>query len=82
MDRNSKLLLRARTAPAGIRFTELCRLAESMGWRCRAIRGSHHIFTRSGERVTLSFQNVDGHAKPYQVRQLIAWIDSQTGGTE
>lgn len=32
----------------------LCRLLELNGWRLQRIEGSHHIYTKSGERKVLS----------------------------
>jgi predicted RNA binding protein YcfA (HicA-like mRNA interferase family) len=34
--------------------TELCRLLELNGWRLQRISGSHHIYTKAGERKVLS----------------------------
>lgn len=33
---------------------ELCRLLEASGWRQQRIAGSHHIYTKAGERKVLS----------------------------
>lgn len=33
---------------------ELCRLLEANGWRLQRISGSHHIYTKAGERKVLS----------------------------
>ena len=33
---------------------ELCRLLEAHGWQLRRINGSHHIFSKSGERKLIS----------------------------
>jgi predicted RNA binding protein YcfA (HicA-like mRNA interferase family) len=30
--------------------SEVCRLLESSGWRLERIKGSHHIYSKSGER--------------------------------
>ena len=35
------------------------------------INGSHHIYGRTGLSEQISFQNVGGRAKPYQVRQFL-----------
>jgi predicted RNA binding protein YcfA (HicA-like mRNA interferase family) len=34
--------------------TELCRLLELNGWKLQPIAGSHHIYSKSGERKVLS----------------------------
>ena len=33
-------------------------------------RGSHHIFRKEGVAERINLQRDDGHAKPYQVRQV------------
>lgn len=58
---------------ANISFEELCHLLKRLGFEER-IRGSHHIFRKSGIVERLNLQR-DGHkAKPYQVRQVRAII--------
>jgi hypothetical protein len=38
-------------------------------------KGSHRVFQRPGELMSLNFQDRDGKIKPYQAKQLIAMID-------
>ena len=61
-------ILRGRS-DANIRFAELCALLQYLGFEER-IRGSHHIFRKQGVAEKLNLQRDDGHAKPYQVRQV------------
>jgi hypothetical protein len=61
--------------PKGVRFETLCRAAIAFGFRLRGVKGSHHIFVRDGVRELLNFQEVDGMAKPYQVRQFCTIIE-------
>jgi predicted RNA binding protein YcfA (HicA-like mRNA interferase family) len=58
-----------------LRFERLCGIAEKFGFRFRGGKGSHRVFVRLGIREILTFQNVGGKAKPYQVRQLIKIIE-------
>lgn len=59
---------------ANFRFSELCSLLASLGFKER-IRGSHHIFTKSGVEELINLQESrGGKAKPYQVRQVRAII--------
>ena len=64
-----------RRNPKGVRFATLCRAAVAFGFRPRGVKGSHHIFVRDGVRELLNFQEVDGMAKPYQVRQFCTIIE-------
>ena len=72
----AELLGRARSNPRGLRFTELCALAECYGWEFDRSRGSHHIYKRAGYIRVMNFQDIGGAAKPYQVRQLLHAIDA------
>ncbi len=49
--------------------------AEALGFVHKGGAGSHRAFARPGEPMLLNFQNRDGHAPPYQARQLIAMIE-------
>lgn len=60
-------------ADATIRFDDLCRLLESLGFEER-VRGSHHIFRKGGVEERINLQRDGTHAKPYQVRQVRAVI--------
>jgi hypothetical protein len=65
-----KLLRQALDAPHTLRFEELCYLARSFDFVERGGEGSHRIYKRPGRRP-LSFQNCNGMAKEYQVKQLL-----------
>ena len=80
MTRCDDLHARARANPASLRFTEACTLAECFGWVLARQRGSHRIFQRPGSMHLLNLQDVNGMAKPYQVRQLLAAIDDVATG--
>lgn len=65
-----------------IRFDQLCHAAEKFGFTLRGGKGSHRIFVRVGIPEMLNFQNVDGKAKPYQVKQLCSIIEKYSLQTE
>ena len=71
MSRYKQLLQRilGGRSDAGVRFDALCGLLRNLGFTER-IRGSHHIFRREGVPERINLQRDDGHAKPYQVRQV------------
>ena len=75
-----RLLDRARTNPAGLRFQELVRLAECYGFERSRQKGSHLVLVVEGLRRPLVVQDVKGGAKPYQVKQLLAAIDEMEAG--
>ena len=79
MSRCDKLLRKARIAPGGLSYEEICRLAECHGFVFRRQRGSHRIYAHPDVPPSLgghmNFQNDNGKAKDYQVRQLRDAID-------
>jgi len=75
MIRRQKLIEKAANNPAGIRFKDLCLLAESMGYRKRGGKGSHVVYEMDGVKEILTFQDHKGMAKPYQVKQMLAVIE-------
>jgi predicted RNA binding protein YcfA (HicA-like mRNA interferase family) len=61
------------TADAAIRFEDLCRLLETLGFEKR-VRGSHHMFRKRGVAAKINLQRDGAQAKPYQVKQVRAII--------
>jgi predicted RNA binding protein YcfA (HicA-like mRNA interferase family) len=70
-----KTLERARGSPQNVRFRDMTRLVESLGFRRARVSGSHHIFTHPDISELVNLQEVDGNCKPYQVRQVLKLID-------
>ena len=62
-----KILLGA--SDANVDFGELRRLLVAIGFSER-IKGSHHIFTKSGVDEIINIQPKRNKAKPYQVKQI------------
>ncbi|VAW30043.1 hypothetical protein MNBD_CHLOROFLEXI01-2935 [hydrothermal vent metagenome] len=71
MGKKEKVLLKVLrgTSDANISFHDLCRLLRHLDFAER-IKGSHHIFTRSGVEEILNLQPKRGKAKAYQVKQV------------
>ena len=71
MTRPDKLLERVLrgTSDANIPFEGLCLLLSQLGFEER-VRGSHHVFTKSGVEEILNLQPKGSRAKPYQVKQV------------
>jgi hypothetical protein len=70
-----ELLAELKANPKKIRFARMCRIAEAFGFQTRKGSGSHRIYYRDDLREILNFQNDEGGAKPYQVRQFIKIIE-------
>jgi predicted RNA binding protein YcfA (HicA-like mRNA interferase family) len=48
---------------------------EGFGFRLARVRGSHHIFSHPNIPELINIQEVDGQAKPYQVRQFLKLVE-------
>jgi len=70
-----KLLQKALSSPANLRFREICALASAFGFRLSRVSGSHHVFVHPGVRELVNLQDVRGKAKPYQVKQLLDLVE-------
>lgn len=70
-----KLLLKAINAPQNLRFAELITLAQAFGYTVDRVKGSHRILVHSEAERPLNVQDVNGKAKPYQVKQFLRDIE-------
>ncbi len=70
-----KLLQKALSSPKNVRFNEMVTLAEAFGFRLSRVKGSHHIFIHPQVRELVNLQDVDGRAKPYQIRQFLRLVE-------
>ena len=50
-------------------------LAESFGFELVRVRGRHHILSHREIPELVNLQNVEGKAKPYQVKQLLRLVE-------
>jgi len=74
---DKKLFLKiSRGSLANIRFEQMTKLAEAFGFRLSRINGSHHIFIHPDVMQILNLQNVNGTAKPYQVKQFLKLVET------
>ena len=60
--------------PKNIRFDTMCRIVEMFGFQFKGGKGSHRIYKKEGVRELLNFQNFNGKAKAYQVKQFVKII--------
>ena len=79
MSKWQKLLRKASTAPAGLRFEELCWLLEHAGFIRKRSSGSHVFFKHPdgdlGSQAGITVQEgPGGKAKTYQVRQVVSRV--------
>lgn len=53
-----------------VRFADLQKLVEALGFEAERVRGSHHTYRHPGVREKVNLQPDGRQAKPYQVRQV------------
>lgn len=73
--KKQKLLKKLLAGSKNIRFSEAVACAEAFGFRLKTISSSHHIFVHPNIPELLNLQNVDGKAKPYQIRQFLQLVE-------
>ena len=83
MNKYDKLLMQILrgASDANIAFEDLRWLLFQLGFEER-IRGSHHVFRRSGVEEKINLQREGSKAKPYQVRQVRSVIVNYRLGDE
>lgn len=71
MSKHQKLLQKilSGSSDANVTFSDLCSLLEQLGFSNR-IKGSHHIYFKSGIEEIINLQSKGSKAKPYQVKQV------------
>jgi len=50
-------------------------VVEAFGFVRLRVSGSHHIFGLAGLAEQINLQNVNGKAKPYQIRQFLKIVE-------
>ena len=70
-----KLLRQILSGSTNVHFTDMVRLVEGFGFRLSRISGSHHLFVHPDIPELVNLQEVNGEAKPYQIRQFLRLIE-------
>jgi predicted RNA binding protein YcfA (HicA-like mRNA interferase family) len=70
-----KILLKVLSGSKNIKFTEFVHLVEAFGFHLSRIKGSHHIFVHPDVDELVNLQNINGEAKPYQIKQFLELIE-------
>ena len=58
-----------------VRFRDFQNLLEGFGFTLERISGSHYIYNHPLVPGVVSLQDVNGQAKPYQVRQFLRTVE-------
>jgi HicA-like toxin of HicAB toxin-antitoxin system len=75
MDKRKLLQRLERGAVSNVAFSDLCSLAEGLGFELLRVSGSHHVFVHPEVPELINLQAMRGQAKPYQVRQFIRLVE-------
>ena len=75
MSKRRKILAKILAGSRNVAFNDVVRLVEGFGFRLSRVSGSHYIFVHPSITELLNLQNVNGHAKPYQIRQLMDLVE-------
>jgi len=70
-----KLLKKVLAGSRNIRFDDMAALVRAFGFRLSRTSGSHHIFVHDDVPELVNLQEVDGKAKPYQIRQFLTLVE-------
>jgi hypothetical protein len=70
-----KLFRKALNSPKNLSFHDFLRPAQTFGFQLARINGGHHILIHKDVPQPLNSQEVDGQAKPCQVRQFLRIIE-------
>lgn len=76
MPKPRKILESVLQGSANTSFRDFQKLVEAFGFQMNRVRGSHHIYERSDVHELINIQNVNGEAKPYQIRQFLRLVES------
>ena len=72
----AEILVKMRDNPAGMRFTDLCKVCDHFFGQARQASGSHRVYKTpwiGDPRVNI--QNSKGQAKAYQIKQVLKAIE-------
>ena len=71
-----KLLTRIVSgAVQNVAFSDLQSLVVGFGFRLQRVSGSHHVYVHPAIPELINLQDVNGQAKPYQIRQLLRLVE-------
>ena len=70
-----KVLERILGGSKNIQFKDFVGLVKAYGFELSRVTGSHHIFMHPEIDELVNLQEVQGKAKPYQIRQFLKLVE-------
>ncbi len=75
MTKKQKLIQKLLAGSRNVRFSDVQSVVEAFGFRLARISGSHHIYIHPEVPAIINLQEVDGKAKPYQIKQFLEIVE-------
>jgi predicted RNA binding protein YcfA (HicA-like mRNA interferase family) len=75
MTKKQKLIQKLLSGSKNIRFSEAQTAIVAFGFHLTRISGSHHIYTHPDVSELINLQNINGKAKPYQIKQFLEIVE-------
>ncbi|MCL2004405.1 MAG: type II toxin-antitoxin system HicA family toxin [Oscillospiraceae bacterium] len=70
-----KILLQIYNNSKNVRFNDFVTVVKAFGFFPARSEGSHFIYKNSEINEWINLQNVNGEAKPYQIKQFLSLVE-------
>ena len=70
-----KLIKQIYNNPKNVKFNDFVIIIEGFGFRRTRGEGSHNIFKHDSVNEIINIQNINGEAKPYQIKQFFSLVE-------
>ena len=70
-----KLLQQILNNQKNVKFNDFVTILEAFGFFRARTDGSHNIFKNNSVNEIINIQNVNGEAKPYQIKQFFSLVE-------
>ena len=70
-----KLLKQILHNQKNVKFDDFVIILNAFGFYCARTNGSHNIFKNAAIPEFINAQNVNGEAKPYQIKQFFSLVE-------
>ena len=70
-----RLLQRILNNQKNVKFNDFVTILEAFGFFRARTEGSHNIFKNNSVNEIINIQNVNGEAKPYQIKQFFSLVE-------
>ena len=75
MTKKRKLIQKLLSGSKDIRFSDAQSAIEAFGFHLDRVSGSHHIYIHPEVKELINLQDVNGKAKPYQIKQFLEIVE-------